>query len=130
MTLQEYIDLFFNGGDLFQHIKFSDSYNEAKILESFCKTDLSRKKDKIRFREALSTILNELADQYYPEDMTNCFTEETLLYLIENNIALDDLAHLQLADIWLEKIYDKDNNCIEALQTLCYRNRRNTVVKV
>lgn len=118
MTLQEYIELYYRGGNLFQSIEFVDPYNEAKLLESFCKTDISKKRIKRRFIEALSTILNAMADAYYPHDVTNCFTEETLAYLIEHNIALTDLAHLQLSDAWLQRIFDKDNSCVEALQTI------------
>jgi len=54
--------------------------------------------------------------------MTNCLTKYTIDYLIENQIALQDLGHLQLNSEILMKIYNKDNRCKEALQTV--QNRK------
>ena len=48
--------------------------------------------------------------------------ERLIDYLIENQIALQDLGHLQLNSEILMKIYNKDNRCKEALQTV--QNRK------
>lgn len=53
------------------------------------------------------------------------FLSETILnYLIENDIELIGLGHLQLSDDWLRRTYNRNNSCIEALQTIELRKKQ------
>jgi hypothetical protein len=96
--------------DLFCEVDLNGNQDDAKILEDFCLINADSK----RIHEAWSHIICSISDRQIP----TVLTEKTLSFLVENEIALIDLGHLQLSDEWLQKIYDKDNRCIEALQTI------------
>ena len=102
----------------YYEICFDGIVDETQMLEDFCKSEIK----KSRFEKAWNVILDSMNDKFQPADMTYLFTEETLNFLIDNNIELISLGHLQLSDYWLRRIYEKDNRCEEALQTIKKRN--------
>jgi hypothetical protein len=55
------------------------------------------------------------------EDEVELLNENILTFLLENDLALCGLAHLPLNNSWLLKIYEKDHDNIEALQTVMIR---------
>ena len=111
--LYEFIELVKSNKEFFNvDIIIKNTKKESKLLEEFCTTNINKQK----YEEAWSIILDAIAEHFYPHDMTSFFTEKTLNYLIDNNVNLNDLAHLQLDNKWLKKIYQKDKRCIEALR--------------
>jgi len=118
MQLNTFVENILENKSIEDEIELGDKISDAKSIERLCRSDLSNELQ----MWAWSCILNAIADKYYPEDMTNCLTKYTIDYLIENQIALQDLGHLQLNSEILMKIYNKDNRCKEALQTV--QNRK------
>ena len=114
MKLKEYISIVPTKEDLHREILLVDAVAERRLLDDFCKIKARRG----RVEEAWSYILHAIADKNYPSDMTPSLSDETLNYLIDKKINLCGLGHMQLPDIWLQKIFERDNNCIEALQTI------------
>ena len=122
VKLNEFIELVKKGKAFFNiEIQIENTEMETKILEEFCSVKINKEK----YNEAWSIIFDAIAEYFYPKDMTTFFSYYTLDFLINNEINLNDLAHLQLSDEWLQKIYDKDNGCIEALQTIELRKSKN-----
>lgn len=112
-NLSEFIELVKNNEEFFDvDIVIENTKKESQLLEEFCTTSINKRK----YEEAWSIILDAIAEHFYPHDMTSFFTEKTLNYLIDNGVNLNDLAHLQLDNEWLTKIYQKDKSCIEAIR--------------
>ena len=118
MDLKSFIENVQSKISLFCEISFSKTADETEMLKNFCKTCLTDR----RREEAWSQIIYSLNETFYPQDITDFLSQEVLEFLVENKISLNSLGHLQLSNQWLLKIYEKDNNCIEALQTIVRRH--------
>jgi len=130
IDLKSFITAIINGEDgegwEFE-INYNGTPNEKQMLEDFC-----NEKKKIKrwdYDWAWSAITDTIHEKLYPTDMTDSFTEKTLNFLIDNKIALGSLCHMQLRDEWLLKIYEKDNRCVEALQTVELRKKKQIETK-
>jgi beta-glucosidase/6-phospho-beta-glucosidase/beta-galactosidase len=67
---------------------------------------------------AWSLIIDAILEKYKNEKTIDFIPFEVIEFLIDNNICLIDLGHLKLPVEYLQKIYDKDNECWEALENI------------
>ena len=121
LTLHSFIKEILNGVWVSCEILLQGTAEETVLLQKFCKARI-----KVGIRaHAWYEIIYWIAENFSQiKDPTTFIGVETLNFLIDNEIDLIGLGHLQLSDYWLQKIYDKDNRCIEALQTI--QARKNT----
>jgi hypothetical protein len=120
MNIRDFIALVPTKKSLFHEIAIYGTTDETQMLKELCKTSANRK----RLCLAWSLILHDIHESLYPHDVTEFLSDEVLEYLIAEEIELITLGHLQLSNKWLLKIYEKDNRCIEALQTVELRNKQ------
>jgi len=128
LILKQFIEMISKGVYVSCEIEFKNTSYEKAILEKFCESKISTEIRSYAWREIIDYFDEFLYDNKI-DDIKNTeafFTEKTLNFLIDNEIALISLGHLQLSDYWLQKIYDKDNRCTEALQTIEERKKINT----
>jgi hypothetical protein len=107
-------------GTYFAGISFAGTSDETALLKQICKIKLGKRRREL----AWSLILGEICETLYSNDMTDFISEDVFNYLLENEIELLTLGHLQLKDEWLLEIYKKDSRCIEALQTIVQRRMK------
>ena len=114
IKLKEFIWQIKKGKNAFKYkIYLENTKEEMRILEEFCSAGLNKKK-----YLAWAVIIDAIADYFGLNNATSFFTEKTLNYLIENKIDINTLAHLNLDDDWLIKIYEADKESYEALLTV------------
>ena len=121
MDLKSYLALVPTKKDLFHDIELQGTSDEVQMLEDFCNIKAKRK----RIHAAWDFIISSIIDKFYMFEYLDFLTEKTISYLVENKIALITLGHLRLSDEWLLKIYEKDNLCTEAIQTVELRKQKN-----
>jgi len=117
MYLKKFIKLAQEGKSLDYELKISFSNEEKYMIEDFCQAEVPES----NLYEAWSTIIGAIDEAIYPADKTDFLTNNALNFLIKNKIELASLGHLPLDNKWLLKIYETDNTCIEALQTVAIR---------
>lgn len=78
------------------------------ILVKFCQREITAQNIQI-----WALILDQISEDYLNDDI--------LGFLLDNNIHLVALSHLSLSSEWLLKIFEKDNSCVEALETVSLR---------
>jgi len=119
ISLKDFLLLIPTRRNLFYNIVINGEPDEKQMLEDLC--NLHAKNE--RLNEAWNEIFYSLNENFCQlDDVTHFFTEKTLNFLINNELALCSLGHLQLSDEWLLKIYEKDDYCVEALLTVAKRH--------
>lgn len=121
IDLTNYIKLVLSNENIFMDIYCEGIEKEAIELEKLCDLNIKRE----RLVMAWSTIISCLIEKYYHKAIFTFLTDKTLNFLINNSICLIDLGHLNLSDEWLNKIYNADNRCWEALKTI--EKRKNQI---
>ena len=99
--------------EIFCKISIEKNFDRKQLLK-LC--DLQIPKE--RLIVAWSLIIDKIDEEFFKEKEISLLSEEVLDFLIDNNICLMDLAHLRLPIQYLQKIYNKDQNCWEALKTI------------
>ena len=122
IELEKFITLASTKKDLhYYEILLNGTVEETQMLEVFCTVKMKSTRRDL----AWGYIIYHINEKFHSsDDITYFFTEKTLNFLIENEIELISLGHLKLSDEWLLKIYEKDNRCTEALQTVELRKQR------
>ncbi|MBU1019770.1 MAG: hypothetical protein KJ847_01035 [Firmicutes bacterium] len=113
MDIEKFIKRVKTSKDLHVELILLGSEKEKQIVNEFHSMKISHK----RFNDAWNVILHAIDDRFSDYDEIDFISDETISFLLENDIALCDLGHLKLSNYWLIKIYEKDDSCIEALQT-------------
>lgn len=119
INLKDYLGRVPKKKELFCDITIKGTKEEIRLLEKFCEVKVIN----TRYKVAWSYILYSVAESlgFYKTD--NFLSDKILNHLIDNDIALIDLGHFNLSDQWLQKIYDKNNDCEEAMQTIELRKK-------
>lgn len=113
MDLTNYINaVLSNRKNIFCDVEMDDGFDKNN-LKRLCDIKISKK----RLIIAWSIIIDFLNDNYR-YDINDFLTDEILIFLIENNICLNDLGHLKISEKYLKMIYEKDNTCWEAMENL------------
>jgi hypothetical protein len=86
---------------------------KSQDLNELCDLSIGKK----RLYVAWSLIIDIINDKFQKE-VNSILTPKIVEFLIENNICLSDLGHLKLKNEYLEKIYEKDRTCWEALKNI------------
>lgn len=120
ICLEKFVSIVLNGKNIINEVVIDDDIENKVLMERLCDISIGVN----RLNEAWSWLLHDINEKYYPSDMTNLFNDKILTFLINNQIALNSLGHLQLDNKWLNEIYMKDNKCIEALMTVEKRNKK------
>lgn len=106
MKLEKYIHrVKYTKRKVFCKLSITDDFDWNELFQ-LC--DLNIPKD--RLYTAWSLLLGKISDA----NLDNKIPEEVLNFLIENSICLTDIGHLCIADRFLRKVYEKDQNCWEA----------------
>lgn len=109
VNLKEFIDnlnIFVNKD---VEIVFSINVQDNKdLLKSFCQYNINS-----MYKKAWGIILEQVPTEF--------LEDEVLKFLIDNSIQLIELAHKNLTNEWLMRIYNMDNMCKEALITVALR---------
>ena len=116
MTLTEYVDLVANTNkDVFcqDELLIEDNF-DVKLLLKLCPSELPDS----RLKVAWDMIVSAVAEKFKDSQLVDFFPESILEFLIENKIALSGLSHIRLPKKYLQKIYEKDNRCWEALKNI------------
>jgi len=123
MRINNYIDFILTSKkDPFKKLEFDDSFDKNE-LKKLCNLKIKKK----RLIVAWSLIIDILNDNLSCEKIQEFFTEDVLNFLIDNEICLCDLGHLILPVEYLEKIYEKDNSCWEALENIKIIHKTNAL---
>lgn len=121
ISLEKFLKKILTSKKIKNPVLLKGTADETQMLEKLCHLNITRQ----RLCEAWSWLIHDINETFYPYDVTDFFTANTLNYLIDNKISLNELGHLQLRNEWLQRIYDKDNSCIEAMQTIQARKKKN-----
>ena len=116
MTLTEYVDLVANTNkDVFcqDELLIEDNF-DVKLLLKLYPSELPDS----RLKVAWDMIVSAVAEKFKDSQLVDFFPESILEFLIENKIALSGLSHIRLPKKYLQKIYEKDNRCWEALKNI------------
>ena len=116
MTITEYVDLVTTTKeDVFckEELLVEDDF-DTNLLLKLCSSDLLDD----RHRLAWDMIVSAVAEKFKDSQIVDFFSENILEFLIENQIALSGLSHIRLPKKYLQKIYEKDNRCWEALKNI------------
>ena len=114
LTLDKYIKSVMTGHDAHRDIIIEGTEREKELLDKLCDIIMPENKTIEIWEEILGGIL----DSPGMIDHNTILSKKVLNYLIDNDIALITLGHFQLDEQWLQKIYDRNNRCTEALLTI------------
>ena len=110
MEINAYIERVVNTRkNIFCQVTINDGFDKTKLLK-ICDLRIPRE----RLIEAWDMIIDTLNDK----SMYDFLPPEVIEFMITNNICLCGLGHLKLANHYLQRIYDKDNSCWEALKNM------------
>ncbi len=116
MTISEYVNLVLSTHkDIFCKEELSIDENfDTSLLLKLCSNNIPKE----RLVVAWDMIVSAVAEKYKDEQNVMFFPETVLDFLIEMEIALSGLSHIGLPEKYLQRIYEKDQRCWEALKKL------------